>query len=59
MMPRVGYRGAMVTLILATEAAVTNPPGDDFATLAYAFLGLVALIAAVATVIITPKMKKH
>ena len=49
----------MVTLILATEAAIANPPGDGFATLAYALLGLVALVAAIATVVITPKMKKH
>ncbi len=59
MAPRFGYRGAMVTLILATQAAVANPPGDDFATLAYAFLALTALVTAVATAFVTPRMKKH
>jgi hypothetical protein len=49
----------MLTLILATEAALTNPPGDDFQTLAYALLGLTMLVTAVTTVIITPTMEKH
>lgn len=49
----------MLTLILATEAAVSNPPGDEFQTLAYAMLGLTMLVTAVATLIVTPKMQKH
>lgn len=49
----------MNALILATEATHFDPPGDDLATVAYAMLGAVMLIAAVATWIATPKGEKH
>ncbi len=49
----------MLTFILAAEAVASTPPGDDFQTLAYAFLGLTMLVTAVATLIVTPKMEKH
>jgi hypothetical protein len=43
----------MNTLILATEAAVTYS-GDDWATVSYILLGIMMLIAAVTTLIVTP-----
>ncbi|MEZ5175395.1 MAG: hypothetical protein R2823_04235 [Acidimicrobiia bacterium] len=49
----------MFSLILATEAHPVEPPGDDLATVAYAMLVAVMLIAAVATWIVTPKADKH
>jgi hypothetical protein len=49
----------MLTLILATEAATSNPPGDDFQTVAYVLLGITMLVTAVATVIVTPGAEKH
>jgi len=49
----------MLTLILAAEAVASTPPGDDFQTAAYAFLGVTMLVAAIATLIVTPKMEKH
>ena len=49
----------MLTLILATEAAATIHSGDDFQTIAYVALGLSMLVAAIATVIVTPKAEKH
>ena len=49
----------MLTLILATEAAASNPPGDEFQTLSYALMGLTMIVTAVATLIVTPKMEKH
>jgi hypothetical protein len=49
----------MLTLILASEAAALNPPGDDFQTVAYALLGLTMVVTAIATLIITPKAAKH
>ncbi len=44
----------MLNLILATEELASAPAGDDLATLSYALLGLVMIIAAIATLIITP-----
>ncbi|MFV1999814.1 MAG: hypothetical protein ACC654_05545 [Acidimicrobiia bacterium] len=44
----------MLTLILATEELASAPPGDDLRTLSYALVGLVMLIAAIATLIVTP-----
>jgi len=44
----------MLTLILAAEAVASEPAGDDFSTLSYALLGLVLVIAAIATLIVTP-----
>jgi hypothetical protein len=49
----------MLSLILATEAAASTPPGDEFQTIAYAFLGVAMLVTAVTTLIITPRMEKH
>lgn len=49
----------MNALILATEALHIDPPGDDLATIAYAMLGAMALLTAIATWIATPKAKKH
>jgi len=49
----------MLTLILATEEIASAPAGDDMATLAYALLGLVLLIAAIATIIVTPSAEDH
>jgi hypothetical protein len=50
---------AMLTLILASEAATTVPPGDAYQTLAYALLGLTMLVTAIATLIVTPGAEKH
>jgi len=44
----------MLTVILATEELASAPPGDDLRTLSYALVGLVMLIAAIATLIVTP-----
>ena len=49
----------MLTLILATEAAATIHPGDEFQTIAYVALGVSMLVTAIATVIVTPKAEKH
>lgn len=49
----------MHALILATEAIHTDPPGDDLAMVAYIALGVMMLLAAVATLIATPKGDKH
>ena len=49
----------MLTLILASEAATTVPPGDAYQTLAYALLGLTMLVTAIATLIVTPGAEKH
>lgn len=50
---------AMLNLILATEAATETPPGDDLATFAYVLLGIVMLVAAIATVIVTSRAESH
>jgi len=50
----------MHSLILAAEAAEhasSAPAGDDFAAIAYAMLGTVMFIAAIATWRVTPKLK--
>jgi hypothetical protein len=49
----------MLTLIFATEAAASNPPGDEYQTIAYALLGLTMLVSAITTLIITPSAPKH
>jgi len=49
----------MVSLILAVEAYAEAPPGDGMGALAYALLGLVLIVAAVATVIVTPSAEDH
>jgi hypothetical protein len=49
----------MINLILATEAASSNPPGDELQIIAYIALGITMVVTAVATVIITPKADKH
>jgi hypothetical protein len=49
----------MHPLILASEAAEhasSTPAGDDLAAIAYAMLGVVMLIAAIATWRVTPKL---
>jgi hypothetical protein len=43
----------MNTLMLATEAAITYS-GEDWATVSYILLGIVMLITAVTTLIVTP-----
>ncbi len=51
---------AMHQLILASETvehASTTPAGDEFMTAALVLLGIVMLIAAVATWRITPKLE--
>ena len=55
----VAILSAMLTLILASEAATTAPPGDAYQTAAYALLGLTMLVTAIATLIITPSAPKH
>ena len=49
----------MNALLFATEARHLDPPGDDFQTAAYILLGVLMLVAAVATWIVTPKGEKH
>jgi hypothetical protein len=49
----------MHSLILAAETAEhvsSTPAGDDFMTIAFAMLGVVMLIAAIATWRVTPKL---
>ncbi len=46
----------MLLLILASEAAGNEPAGDDFQTIAFAILGIVMFIAAIATWRVTPKL---
>jgi hypothetical protein len=48
----------MNALILASEAHV-EPLGDDFAAMAYGMLGVVMLVSAVVTWIITPRQSDH
>lgn len=53
------YPADMHSLILAAEAAEhasSAPAGDDFAAIAYAMLGIVMFIAAIATWRVTPKL---
>jgi hypothetical protein len=53
------YPAGMHPLILASEAAEhasSTPAGDDLAAIAYAMLGVVMLIAAIATWRVTPKL---
>ena len=51
---------AMLNLILAAEEiASSGAAGDSFATLSYIALGLVMLIAAIATVIVTPSTESQ
>ncbi len=50
----------MNALILAADAhAAVDPVGDDLQSLAYIVLGVVMLVAAVATWIVTPKGEAH
>ena len=49
----------MNAFILATETHAAEPAGDDFMTAALILLGVVMLIAAVATWIVTPKGEDH
>jgi hypothetical protein len=52
----------MHSLILAAEAVEhtsSTMAGDDFATIAFALLGVVMLITAVATWRVTPKGEHH
>ncbi len=50
----------MNALILATDAhAALDPVGDDLQTVAYIMLGVMMLVTAVATLIISPKGEKH
>ena len=46
----------MLLLILATEASTHEPAGDDFMTIALVMLGIVMLIAAIATWRVTPRL---
>lgn len=48
----------MNLLILASEVHM-EPLGDDFAAAAYTMLGVVMLVTAVVTWIITPKQTDH
>lgn len=47
----------MHSLILAASTAEHAPAGDDLATIAFVLLGIVMLMAAVATWRITPKLE--
>lgn len=49
----------MNALILAAEAHHVDPPGDDLQAVAYIALGVVMLITAVTTWIVTPKGDPH
>jgi hypothetical protein len=50
----------MNALILAAEThSALEPAGDDLQMVAYIMLGVVMLVAAVATWIVTPKADKH
>ena len=49
----------MNALLFAAEAHHVDPPGDDFQTAAYLLLGIVMLVTAVATWIVTPKGEAH
>ena len=49
----------MINLILATDAASANPPGDDLQTIAYIALGIMLVATAVATAIVSPSADKH
>ena len=49
----------MLNLILAVEEVASEPAGDDFAMLSYALLGLVMIIAAITTLIVTPGREDH
>jgi hypothetical protein len=49
----------MNALILAAETHHVDPVGDDLQMVAYIMLGVVMLVAAVTTWIITPKGEKH
>jgi hypothetical protein len=48
----------MNLLILASELD-TEPLGDDFLTAAYVMLGVVMLVSAIVTWIVTPKPSDH
>ena len=48
----------MNALIFAAEAH-TEPLGDDFAAIAYGMLGVVMVVSAVVTWIVTPKQTDH
>jgi hypothetical protein len=49
----------MNALLLAAEVHHGDPPGDELQTVAYILLGVVMLVAAVATWIVTPKGESH
>jgi hypothetical protein len=49
----------MFSLILATEAVASAPPGDDLMTISLAVAGAAMLATAVTTWIVTPKAEKH
>jgi hypothetical protein len=49
----------MLSLILATEAVASAPPGDAYQTVAYVLLGLTMLVTAIATLIVSPAGPKH
>ena len=44
----------MFSLILATEAVISEPAGDSIQTFAYALLGILLIVAAIATLVVTP-----
>lgn len=48
----------MNALIFAAETHI-EPPGDDFAAIAYGMLGILMVVAAVVTWIVTPKQADH
>jgi hypothetical protein len=54
-----GILRPMLSLILATEAVASTPPGDAYQTVAYVLLGLTMLVTAIATLIVTPGAEKH
>lgn len=49
----------MNALIFAAETHVAEPAGDVFSTAAYILVGVVMVVAAVATWIVTPKADDH
>jgi hypothetical protein len=49
----------MNALLFAAETAAAEPAGDKFMTAALILLGVVMIVAAVATWIVTPKGDDH
>jgi len=53
-----GMLAAMSTFLLATEATV-DYAGDDLQTIAWILVGVVLVVAMIATVVVTPGRDHH